>query len=90
MGNRLVWADLGPYQAVLYEVDDFRPFNKKVATVEYDHHEHTYMVKTYDRPDALQTIITELVMDIPTKVEAMEQAMAELVIQRMNKADKTN
>lgn len=88
MGNRLVWANISPYRSVLYEVDDERPFNREVATVEFDHEAKTFLAKIRD-PQRFN-LITEVVTDIPTKVEAMEQAMAELVIQRMYKADKTN
>jgi hypothetical protein len=81
-----VWADVSPYRAVLYEVEDSNPYNRRIASVDFNHENKTFMTRTFASPGS--TTVTELVIDIPTKVAAMEQALAELVIQRMNKADK--
>ena len=84
MSTRLQWADLSPSRSVLYQVSDDNPFNKKVATVDYNHNDGTFISIVYDT-DALKPFDVEL--EIPNKVKAMESAMAMLVARRFDKAD---
>lgn len=84
MGQRLQWADLGPYKAYLYLIDDDSPINKKVAEVTYNSDDGTFVSLIFgDRHRGF----SDAQIDIPTKVEAMEAAMALLVASRFDKAN---
>lgn len=85
MAQRLQWADISPFRAVLYQIDDDNPFNKKVASVEYNHNDGTFYALIFhrDRIDKPCDVDT----DRPNKVAAMESAMAMLVARRF---DETN
>ena len=81
MAQRLEWADLGPYQAYLYLIDDESPINKKVAEVTYNTHDQAFVTIIYR-----DAIVRDAQIDIPTKVEAMEAAMALLVANRFDRS----
>jgi len=83
VGQRLEWADISPYRAVLYLVDDENPFNKQIASVAYDHEKGSFLALLHRSNVAL----SDAQIDIPTKVEAMEAAMALLVASRFDKAN---
>lgn len=83
MGTRLQWADLGPYKAYLYLVDDESPINTKVGEVIYDHEANKFISMLYH--DRLG-ILRDAQIDIPTKVDAMEATLALLVAARFDKA----
>ena len=81
MGQRLQWADLGPYQAYLYLIDDESPINKKIAEVTYNTNERTFVTIIYR-----DSIVRDAQIDLPTKVEAMEAALALLVANRFDRS----
>lgn len=86
MATRLQWADLGPYRAVLYLIDDDNPLNKKIAEVAYNNTEGKFVSLIYNVGD-YKAPLRDAQIDIPTKVEAMESAMAMLVASRFDKAN---
>ena len=86
MGQRLQWADLGPYKAYLYLIDDESPINKKVAEVTYNSDEGTFVSLVFNVGD-YKSLLRDAQIDIPTKVEAMEATMALLVASRFDKAN---
>ena len=83
--KRLQWFDATPYQAVLYEIDTDEVRNKKIAEVTYNYDQKTFVSLIYD-PDS-RIPLRDAQIDIPTKVEAMEAAMALLVASRFDKAN---
>jgi hypothetical protein len=86
VGTRLEWADINPYRAVLYQIDDENPINKKVASVEYDRDQKKFIaVVNHLRSPA----VADAQINIDTKVEAMETALAMLVAMRFDQANKT-
>jgi hypothetical protein len=86
VGTRLEWADISPYRAVLYQIDDESPINKKVASVEYDRQDNKFIaVVNHLR----SSDVADAAYDIDTKVEAMETALAMLVAMRFDQANKT-
>jgi hypothetical protein len=84
MGQRLQWADLGPYKAYLFLVDDDSPINKKVAEVIYDHEANKFISMLFHEQVGS---LVDAQIDLPTKVEAMEAALALLVANRFDKAN---
>jgi hypothetical protein len=82
--TRLQWADLSPYRAVLYRIEDDNPFNKKVAEVVYNTAEQSFTSLIFD-PDS-RIPLRDAQIDLPSKVEAMEAAMALLVASRFDRA----
>lgn len=85
MGKRLQWADHPPYRAALYEFDDDNPFNRCVASIRYDHNSGTF-VALINGPDNKLPVYADAQTNIPTKIEAMEAAMAMLVANRFDRA----
>jgi hypothetical protein len=83
--KRLQWFDATPYQAVLYEIDSAEPRNKKIAEVTYNYDQKTFVSLIYD-PDS-RIPLRDAQINIPTKIEAMEAAMALLVASRFDKAN---
>ena len=83
--KRLQWFDATPYQAVLYEIDTDEVYNKKIAEVTYNYDQKTFVALIYD-PDS-RIPLRDAQIDIPTKVEAMEAAMALLVAKRFDESN---
>lgn len=81
MGTRLQWADRGPYRSVLYKIDDDSCVNKKVAEVTYDHNEGTFVSLIFNLDD-YKAPIRYAQINIASKTEAMEAALAMLVANR--------
>lgn len=75
---RLEWADISPYRAVLYQIEDDNPFNKKVAEVNYDRNNGMFIAQVKESDYRMR----DALIGIPSKIEAMEQAMALLVVTR--------
>lgn len=78
---RLYWADVSPYRSVLYEVRDDNPYNRKLASVEYDWATGTFMSCIHDGKT-----LFDAELELTSKVEAKEQALAMLVSRRMEQA----
>jgi hypothetical protein len=70
----------------LYLVDDDNPINKKIAEVAYNNAEGKFVSLIYNVGD-YKAPLRDAQIDIPTKVEAMEAAMAMLVASRFDKAN---
>ena len=83
--KRLQWFDATPYQAVLYEIDTDLVYNKKIAEVTYNYDQKTFVSLIYDPGSHIP--LCDAQIDIPTKVEAMEAAMALLVARRFDRAN---
>lgn len=84
MATRLQWADISPFRAVLYQIEDDNPYNKKIAEVAYNHDQRVFCALIYDNESRVP--LRDAQVDIPTKVEAMEAAMAMLVAARFDAA----
>jgi hypothetical protein len=78
---RLEWADISPYRAVLYEIREDNPFNRKLASVEYDWETGTFMSCIHNGE-----ILFDAELELATKIEAQEHAIAMLVLKRMELA----
>lgn len=79
MASRLQWFDATRYESILYEIDDDRPYNQKVATITYDEASGKFAMRL------LRVASYPLVLLAgEDKQVAMEQVIAELVIRRMN------
>lgn len=87
MGKRLSWVDHHPYLAALYEIDDDIPFGRCVASIRYDHDSHTFTAFINNGPLDKKAPYADSQTDIPTKIEAMEAAMAMLVANRFDRAN---
>ena len=87
MGTRLEWADISPYRAVLYQIDDENPFNRKVGSVEYNHDDKKFIaIVNHERSAA----IVDAQINLDSKIEAMETTMAMMVVRRFDQANKSN
>lgn len=86
MGKRLQWVDHPPYRAALYEIDDDNPFNRCVASIRYDHDSATFVAVINNSPLDKKAPYADAQTNIPTKIEAMEAAMAMLVANRFDRA----
>ncbi len=82
MGQRLQWADISPYQSILYIVEDDNPINKKVGEVTYDKSEGKFVALLRHEHGFLR----DAEIDIPSKIEAMEAVMTMMVTARFDKA----
>lgn len=79
--KRLQWFDATPYQAILYEIDTDEPRNTKIAEVTYNHDQKTFVSLIYR-----DQLLRDAQVNIPSKVEAMETAMALLVANRFDRS----
>ncbi len=82
MASRYQWFDASPYRAVLYEIADDRPVNRKVAAIEFNHDDRRFMLHLFS--NGLPYV--ESVASFEDKQSAMEQVIAELVARRMNQS----
>jgi hypothetical protein len=78
---RLHWADISPYRAVLYEIREDNPFNRKIASVEYDYETCTFMACIHNGE-----VLFDAETELASKIEAQEHALAMLVVRRMEQA----
>ena len=78
--KHLAWFDASEYQAILYEIDTDEICNKKVAEVTYNKDAGGFVALIFR-----EQLLRDAQINIPSKVEAMEAAMALLVANRFDR-----